>query len=233
MGNMTNNRNEMWRRAVESITLLSAEKKIRTLGIVGPTGNVGVGALATAVAEGSASAGRKTLLIDLSGPVADRRDAVAWVPGQSSPLQGIVRDTRGFDVLHAVPTLDSRARFNSAELLRQCLDVELESYSSIIVDLPPTIDLPEHAINPLAAASVCDGVLVVAMTGQTLATHLKQTRARLAAAGAKIVGVVMNDAVFPGVAAEMSEQVRSISTRFPRIGRWIERRLHGRSQMAA
>jgi len=185
--------NAPWQRAVERIVMMALESKIRVLGLASPQSASGVSMLARSIAEVSAHSGIATLLLDLSRRAGDSVTG-GWVPRPGRGPQLAVRDLAGFEILFGDPAPGARFLFNNVAQLRLAMEQELAPYGLIVVDLAPIGIIPDDAINPLAAALACDGVVVVGTMGHVTRTALVQAMHLMRSSGVKLLGTVTRDA---------------------------------------
>lgn len=180
-------------RSVEQIMLATAESKARLLGVLSPNSGAGVSTLCRMVAGGFASAGMRTLLVDLTknavetdeqGPVW-RSDLTATALVETVPA--------GYDLIQAPPTPQSRALFNNIDTLRRMFAEDLSDYKMIIIDLSAVLDPREDLINPVSVARACDAVIMVCVTGRTTQEDVRRTVSALESAGVQLAGTVLND----------------------------------------
>ena len=75
---------------------------------------------------------------------------------------------------------------------------------------------------PVAAAAA-EATLLVVLAGRTAASSLREAQAALAAAGAKLEGVALNDRDHPTLAAELSRQAARLSRLAPGLHRRLDR----------
>jgi capsular exopolysaccharide synthesis family protein len=181
-----------------SILLADFDRRLRSVMITSASPSEGKSTIAANLAAAHAQQGHRTLLIDadLRRPSVHRKFNLPSGAGLSNVLNGETpwRDARvcsptvnQLDVLLAGPP--SR---HAADLIGEGLSEILEDagkeYDLIIVDSPPVLGFPE----PLQMATAVDGVLVVALAGQTHRKALGSTVATLARLRANIIGVVLN-----------------------------------------
>jgi Mrp family chromosome partitioning ATPase len=176
------------------------------------------------LAESSARSGVRTLLVDLAGSMGSGAGEAGWAPGGPA-LQRVRSDPKGYDILTGSVTPASRALFNKVDAFRGMFEGELSTYAAIIVDLPPPIDRSEDRINPIAAASACDTVLMVCAMGQLVQPRIKAAVAGLNSAGVVLGGTVINHTQRPTLGADMAASVRRLRFAFPRTATWLARRL--------
>lgn len=180
--------------------------RLHTVAVTSATSGEGKTFTAANLAIVRASHGTPTCLVDADMRAGGVRRFFEWppMPGLSEVLRGeaelplVVRSARiaGNRSLHIVPPGGVSPR--SSELLESSAFAntlaELEKdYEFIVVDTPPLNLLPDAA----SVVSLVDAVIVVVRSGTTDSTALGLTLERLDRAGARLAGVVLNDAVLP------------------------------------
>ena len=180
-----------------SILLSDFDRRLRSFIVTSAAPSEGKSTVAANLAAAHAQQGRKTLLIDadLRRPSQHRRFNLRTSEGLSSVL---VNDVPWRDAIHegAAPNLDvllaGPASRRAADLvgsrLSDILEHAAEYYDLIIIDSPPLLGFPE----PLQMAAAADGVLVVALAGQTHRKALSSVITTLARLRANVIGVVLN-----------------------------------------
>jgi len=170
--------------------MTAQEAKVRVLGLASSEPATRVPHLARSIAEVATHADVNTLLLDLSVQEGDTA-RVGWVPGNFHAQTLPVRDVAGFDVLFGDPTASARYLFNNVAQLRTSIEQDLSSYGLIVVDLAPIADMPDNAINPMAAALACDGVVLVATLGRVTRAKLLEAMELMRTSGVKLIGSVV------------------------------------------
>jgi Mrp family chromosome partitioning ATPase len=181
-----------WLRPIEQMVLACSRDR-RIIGITAPHAAAGVSTVSSAFAEVSARWGANTLLVDLSQEASSTQTAQLWAPGLGDPKLYLTQREYSYDYLQAVPNSANIGFFNSARNFRTSLVDELKEYSAIVLDLPAILDSSARTINPAISAVSCDGVIVVCRKGRTTTDQLKKTVEIIQAAGAALVGTVLND----------------------------------------
>jgi polysaccharide biosynthesis transport protein len=181
-----------------SILLTDFDRRLRTMMVTSASPSEGKSTIATYLAAAHAQQGRKTLLIDgdLRRPSVHRRFDVPNTTGLSDILTGqlgwraAVRHSQsmaGLDVLVAGPP-SRRATDLIGGVLAELLEQAGREYDFVVLDSPPLLGFPE----PLQMAAAVDGVLLVALAGQTSRSALATAVQTLARLRANVVGVVLN-----------------------------------------
>ncbi|MDE3832833.1 polysaccharide biosynthesis tyrosine autokinase [Sinorhizobium meliloti] len=185
-----------------AISLADVAHPLRCIGVTSATPDDGKSTVASNLAALYAVSGMRTLVIDADGfhstltkrlphsqaPAGENRDG-AEIEGQITSVPGLQ-----FDLLPS-PASDT-LRLITPKNLEALLVNELDSYEIIIVDLPPFTS----GVHGLVAASVLDGVLIVAEWGKTPLDLVGELSRILRITKTAVIGVVMT-------------KVRSLSTR--------------------
>jgi Mrp family chromosome partitioning ATPase len=181
-----------WASSAEQIAISQIIKGTRLLGFVSPTADSGTSLLARMVAEAMGRADVKTLLANLNTTQNVIRDGAAVAV--SEPWQPITGDTnRLIDVLTANVTAETRPIFNNNGWLASFFAEQLRTYSTIILDLPPLLDEQKNRLSPLAAASVCQAVILTCPTGSVTRPQLATSLQLLDSADANVIGLVVEE----------------------------------------
>jgi Mrp family chromosome partitioning ATPase len=210
-----------WLREVEKIAITAAANGTRTLGLTSPDSKSGVTTLSRMLAEVLTRCGERSLLVDLSRPI----EVQQLRTGDVDPWRSIISNERGLHTLVAVPTSTTKFQFNNVSWLRQCLNRESVDYGFIVLDLPPIFASRADLINPLAAAAVCDAVLMVGARGRVTHKQVREAVASLRGAQVNLTGAILNDIDYVSPGQEIASVARRFSRMTPRLCKWIERRL--------
>jgi Mrp family chromosome partitioning ATPase len=215
---------ETWTRAVEQLVLPILEGRVRVLGVTSPEEGAGASTLSGAAACALARSGLKVLLIDLS-PRTAAEQAKAWVPGESGAASYVRPHAAGYDVLTAVVTPETRFLFNNGQRLRSTLTGDLGDYGAVIVDLPPLLDDERDGVNALAAALVCDQVLLVCANRRTARSDARAATELARSNGVRLSGVVWNNFGEMGLGEEIATTIKRRLRFVPGMARFADRRI--------
>jgi capsular exopolysaccharide synthesis family protein len=193
-----NSFDEAIRTLRNSILLMDFDRRMRSLMVTSAAPAEGKSTTAVHLAVAHAQQGRKTLLIDgdLRRPSVHRRFDLSSAAGLSTvltggvPWQGVLARSAefpGLDILPAGPP-SRRATDLIGPQLMDLLEDASREYDLVVLDSPPLLGFPE----PLQMAAAVDGVLLVALAGQTNRKALGSAINTLARLRANLVGVVLN-----------------------------------------
>jgi Mrp family chromosome partitioning ATPase len=134
----------------------------------------------------------KTLLANLNTTQnAIRGGAAVAVSVPWQPIRGDTNDL--IDVLTANVTAETRPVFNNNGWLASFFAEQLRTYSTVILDLPPLLDEQKSRLSPLAAASVCQAVILTCPTGSVTRPQLATSLQLLESADANVIGLVVEE----------------------------------------
>jgi capsular exopolysaccharide synthesis family protein len=190
--------NEAIRTLRNSLVLSDFDRRVRTLMLTSPSPSEGKSTISAHLAVAHAMQGRKTLLIDadLRRPSVHRQFSIPNIKGLSNILNHEVEwqsvvvssvETPNLDIITAGPASRRAADLVGSELTKM-LEAASAKYDLVILDTPPLLGFSE----PLQIATVVDGVLIVALAGQTNRKALRTAVNMLSRLRANLLGVVLN-----------------------------------------
>ena len=181
-----------------NLMFISAQKEVRVFVVTSPGPRDGKTTAAISLAITMAQAGARVLLVDtdMRKPRIHKSFGIKLQIGISTAIMG---DTQLLDaIVHTeIPNLDvmpcGPLPPNPAELLhterfRTILAQCRQTYDKVILDAPPTVPVTDPAI----IGSMTDGVLLVLRAGHTTREAAMYARRHLGDAGARILGMVIN-----------------------------------------
>jgi polysaccharide biosynthesis transport protein len=191
----------------DSILLPSAERRPRTLLMTSATPREGKSTTAVHLAVVHSQQKRKTLLIDadLRRPsvyqylgVANERGLSNVVNGEM-PWREALQSSEGFPWLTVLPAgpASRRAADGLGTTLKELFAEAVKEYDLVLCDAPPLLGFAES----LQIAKLVDGVVVVALAGQTERTAVASVLTNLRRLKANVIGLALNE-----VRADMSER---------------------------
>jgi protein-tyrosine kinase len=172
----------------------------KTLAIGAARGGAGASTLAANLAVSFAQLGERTLLLDANfrRPTQHALFGISAEVGLADVLIGrctvdkavvTIAQLNGLAVLCAGPVPPNPHELLSSRGLRYLVDLAQECFDVVIFDTPPAL---EYADAPMIAARA-GGYLLVARRNLTRMADVEAAKARLAPAGATILGAVIND----------------------------------------
>src|ERR1700691_5450412 len=182
-----------------SILLGSFDRRLRSLMITSATPSEGKTTTAVHLAIAHAQQKHKTLLIDcdMRRPGVHGKLGINPQSGLAAALQNGLQWRGKVVKLEAIPDLDilptGFSSRRAAELigasLPRILEEAIPDYDLIVIDSPPILGFPE----PLQMAAAVDGVVLVALAGQTNRNAVGSALNTLQRVRANIVGLVLNE----------------------------------------
>jgi capsular exopolysaccharide synthesis family protein len=206
-GGIANTYEEAVRTLRDSILLPNADKRPRSLLITSATPREGKTTTAVHLAVVHSQQKRKTLIIDsdLRRPGVYQHVGVSNDRGLSNVVNGqfawrdLLQNPAGLPYLQVLPAgpPSRRAADGLGETLRLLLAEAVKEYDLIICDAPPLLGFAES----LQIASLVDGVVVVALAGQTERNAVASVLTNLKRLKANVIGLALNE-----VRSDMSER---------------------------
>lgn len=213
----------------------------RVVAFVGAKPGAGASVCARALAERSARAGRKTLLIDASSandPAYFRQPQAVGAAscarsGASSPQPCVGCPTLSWCAGDETPPPnldwrrlygeDDRLRLRDQAVLRKLWIEKFADWEAIVLDCSPAVANDVEGVPGHLVAQSADAVLIVAPSGGV--TREEIVAARNLLRGANLVGVVVNGRDQPSVGAEMAAASEHTFGYFPQLARGLAARL--------
>jgi capsular exopolysaccharide synthesis family protein len=191
----------------DSILLPSAERRPRTLLMTSATPREGKSTTAVHLAVVHSQQKRKTLLIDadLRRPSVYQYVAVSNEKGLSNVVNGdmdwhdALQSPEGLPYLTVLPAgpASRRAADGLGTTLKDLFAMAVKEYDLVVCDAPPLLGFAES----LQIAKLVDGVVVVALAGQTERNAVASVLTNLRRLKANVIGLALNE-----VRADMSER---------------------------
>jgi protein-tyrosine kinase len=194
---------------VESIYQASVGAGARVVAVIGVEDGDGASACARALAERSALAPSRTLLVDASE--SRRPTAPTWEPEPQNIGWFKLSDGE-----------EDPFRLRSPDTLRRLWVEAHKDWETVIIDCAPALEDRDYVAPGKLTARSADAVILVCLGGKTTKQSIEAAKAALGPAN--VVGVVVNGRDQPTVGAEVAREARRISRYFPRLSRWLARR---------
>ena len=186
-------------RAVRTSVQFGTDGAARTIVLTSPSPRDGKSTLASNLAIAIAKAGKTVLMIDADfrSPSQHRIFGVSGEVGFSSVLEAgeivdraIRRTTvEGLHVMPAGPSVGNPSELLNSPALGEILDEMAKQYDHVVIDTPPVLRVDDARI----VAASCDATVLVLRADRSNRKLAEESRDRLAAVGARILGVVLND----------------------------------------
>jgi hypothetical protein len=181
-----------WASSAEQIAISQIIKGTRLIGFVSPTAASSTSLFARMVAEAMGRAGLRILLANLNATQEVIHDT-SPVP-VSEPWRPISGESdRLLDVLSANVTAETKPLFNNNGWLGNFFAEQLRTYSTVILDLPPLIHEQKNKLSPLAAASVCQAIVLMCPIGSITRPQLASSLQLLQSAEINVIGLVVEE----------------------------------------
>jgi Mrp family chromosome partitioning ATPase len=198
-----------------------------------------------AAAETLAQPGRpvaahpRALLVDLDL----LRPSSMRILGQGSQPDEIVRvDSMNLAVLGAIGPETANAWRERARLAEQ-LAAWRSEWSTVVLDAAPLLTVERRRgrrtsaadrrsspdsgeIAGITAAAAADVCILVTLAGGTSGTRIREARDKLAAAGANLIGAILNDRDNPSLLAELDRETYRFAKYFPDWMAGLRARMH-------
>lgn len=181
-----------------NMLFIAAQKEFSVFSVTSPGPRDGKTTVAINLAVTLAQAGSKILLIDtdLRKPRIHKSFALKDEKGISNVMAGTVQlkdaicrcQVPNLDVLPCGPLPPNPAELLHTEQFKRILSQCREMYDRVVLDSPPIGPVTDPAI----VGALADGVILVLRAGHTSREAAQFARRQLADAGARILGLVMN-----------------------------------------
>ncbi len=207
---------DAWQPQIRSLALTNWGQGQRIIAVAGVDAQSGVSTLCAGLAAFAARSGQRTLLLQLSRPIAEAADG--WRL-DSEPAKAALPDAGGFDCLPAACHANGLS-LTDISSLRRGLD-QLGKYDTIVADIAPLREIGTRAVDGAAAAAACRRIYLVALAGQIDRTAFASAMNLLDASRIELAGLILNDRFNPTLAAELAREAGRLRIVAPRLSRWL------------
>jgi len=196
---------QAYRRICAAVLFDAPKVEVKTILVASPTAADGGSVLASNLAIAMAQAGQRTLLLDADFR-APRQHRIFRVKrldvGLTTTLAGITMsaeaiqatEVEGVELMAYGPNLLDPSQMLNGDGIAQLLDILADRYDRIVVDSPAMAR--DADARTLAAA--CNATVIVVAVNKSARKTALQVRDGLLSAGARILGVVVNDVSIRG-----------------------------------
>ena len=216
---------------LENIYLRSLGEGMRSLAVTSARRGEGVSSLAVALAQRHLLANRSVLLVDLNDenprhqPLGQHDDVIET---RANVEPQIVTDGNSSYALLGIPAPANNnvnREWRNPGVLEKHIAGWLKQIDCIIIDAG-SFDRSSRTLVPVERiVGACDATLLVVMAGVTSELEVRQSCARIDAAGGKLAGSVLNNRVNPSLQTELLRETRRLPDRLAgtaqKISGWI------------
>lgn len=172
----------------------------KTILVTSPTTTEGKSTLASNLAIATAQAGQKTLIVDADfGKSMQQKifEVNHHDIGLSTTLDGLTTSgaaiqstgVKGLELLPTGPDVPNPSEMLNSDRSVQLLEILSDRYDRVIIDSPAVVPITDVR----TLASICDMTILVVRVDKAIRKKSRQARDGLLNAGARILGVVVND----------------------------------------
>lgn len=193
----------------------------RSVAVVASLPGEGTTLVASALARRAGLAGTQALLVDLNQvrPGVAKLFSVHPKPGEIVTMPAL-----GLAVLADAAPEDAMAWREPAALAAQAQRWAAD-YNLVVFDTAPLLSKVHEPIPATAVAAAAEATVLVMLSGRTAVPAIREARSRLATAGARLIGAVMNDRDNPPLLAELERETYRLAPLLPRAMANLRRRL--------
>lgn len=170
----------------------------------------------------TAPANSTALLVDLDVG----RPSVARILGLRPRADEVVRlDAMGIAVLGDIGP-DATERWRERGQLADQLKAWRSEWSVVVLDSAPLLTGDADEIPGTTAAAAADVCVLVTLAGRTPGNRIREAREKLSAAGANLIGSILNDRDNPSLLAELDRETYRFAKILPRSMAALRARMH-------
>lgn len=180
-----------WQRSIEQIVLTATNQRNRVLGLTSLNRGAGVSMICRHLARTFASSGNSALLIDMSW--AQATSGIAVAASSAMFRETIVSSGHGYDVLSVGGEGAGSAVFGNLPRFREMLRTDFADYDRFVIDMPPILETAEAGFSTVAAAAMCDRLMLVCAVGVDKRSEVSSVVSMLKGAGVALSGIISNE----------------------------------------
>lgn len=197
---------------IEALWRAVGQAQARSVALVSSLPGEGTTMIASALARRAGLAGKPALLVDLNLI----RPGLARLFGlQAAPGEIVTLPAFGLSVMPNISDEQSRAWREPGALARQAVEWS-DTYGLVVFDTAPVLSRDYDTVPGVAAAAAADAAILATLAGRTPVPAIRDARARLDVAGARLIGTVMNDRDNPTLLTELERETYRLAPRLPR-----------------
>ncbi|MGF1725420.1 hypothetical protein [Photobacterium nomapromontoriensis] len=238
-----------YQQEVEQLYSCTLAQGIRSLAICSALPKQGATTILRLLAQRNVLAGASTLVVDfnLSRPgvfnVIDFPNHCAEVSLDGSQEVGLPLSEMPTPQLVSVGAGDSQfeslfngicipqdkstlLKLRETDVLRRLIQRWLQEYDTVLVDTTALLATDGYTIPAQQVASVCDGCLLVVLSGYCTQAQLTDAVECLNQQQVNLIGTVMNDQYHPRLIDEMKRELNRLNWLCPRLVRWTIKKLN-------
>ena len=213
---------------VEALWQAVAQTDARSVAVVSSHAGEGTTLIASALARRAGLAGKPALLVDLNLA----RPGLARLFGVRPVADDIIDvPALGVAVLAAI-SQESAARWREPGKLAGQLAEWSANFGLIVLDTAPVLSTDYDTLPATAAAAAADATVLTVLSGRTALSAIRASREKLDAAGARLIGSVMNDRDNPSLLTELERETYRLAPLWPRAMAALRNRLHRATLLA-
>lgn len=205
----------------EALWRAVAQAEARCVAVVSAQPGEGCTTVAETLWRRAAQAGRSALLVDMNRdrPAASLRA----IPAEEGVVQRLGNTGLG---LLAEPGEAALESWRDRGQLRAAVAGWLQQWDTVVLDTAPVLAKDAQGMPGLAAAAVADAAILVVLAGRTDGAAVREAAAALAAAGARLLGTVLNDRDNPALRTEMLRETARLERFAPGLAARLSTALH-------
>lgn len=208
---------------LDAVYSVLQKTRSRSIAITSAFPNEGVTTLVTALAKRILMSGHTVLVVDFNTFRPAFQHMLALPSSQENVLTpALITDQSNHLAITGVCVPESKSlrhKIKRADVLQEMLEAWLSDYDYVLFDTTPIKQVNQQNISCLNVANVCDGTIIVVLSGYTSLSTLAELKEQLISKGATILGCVLNDKDYPKLKDEILKRVDSL----PNYASWARK----------